>query len=128
MSKQLNYRKTLLACYLGFITQAIAAIFAPLLFLTFKSAYGHIPCVLWQRTYYGFTNDNAPVWQTKASIEYENESIQRLVNVVTNNGHSDWATTDISSNIKEMWYRFSRRDSDFCIECSTDSKDFRNSV
>ena len=30
-----NYRKTLIACYLGFITQAIAANFAPLLFLTF---------------------------------------------------------------------------------------------
>ena len=28
-----QYRKTLLACYLGFVTQAIAANFAPLLFL-----------------------------------------------------------------------------------------------
>ena len=35
-----KYRKTLLACYLGFVTQAIAANFTPLLFLTFKSAYG----------------------------------------------------------------------------------------
>ena len=35
-----NYRKTLLACYLGFITQAIAANFAPLLFLTFHNTYG----------------------------------------------------------------------------------------
>lgn len=116
---------------------------------------------LWQRTYYGFTNDNAPVLQVKteekffsfivktqfeskdrfdqcgvamyldsdnwfkASIEYENESIQRLGSVVTNNGYSDWATTDISSDIKEIWYRFSRRESDFCIECSTDGKEFR---
>lgn len=30
---KLNYKKTLLACYLGFITQAIAANFTPLLFL-----------------------------------------------------------------------------------------------
>lgn len=116
---------------------------------------------LWQRTYYGFRNDNAPVLQAKtdekyfsfivktqfeskdrfdqcgvamyldsdnwfkASIEYENERIQRLGSVVTNNGYSDWATTDISSDIKEMWYRFSRRESDFCIECSTDGKDFK---
>lgn len=116
---------------------------------------------LWQRTYYGFTNDNAPVLQArtdekyfsfivktqfeskdrfdqcgvamyldsdnwfKASIEYENENIQRLGSVVTNNGYSDWATTDISSDIKEMWYRFSRRESDFCIECSRDGKEFR---
>ena len=34
------YKKTLTACYLGFITQAISANFTPLLFLTFKSTYG----------------------------------------------------------------------------------------
>lgn len=34
-----NYRKTLTACYLGFITQAIAANFAPLLFLKFHNMY-----------------------------------------------------------------------------------------
>lgn len=34
-----NYRKTKLACYLGFITQAIAANFAPLLFLKFHMDY-----------------------------------------------------------------------------------------
>ena len=37
---QKNYRKTLIACYLGFITQAICANFAPLLFLKFHSDYG----------------------------------------------------------------------------------------
>jgi fucose permease len=35
-----NYRKTLIACYLGFITQAIAANFTPLLFLKFHKDYG----------------------------------------------------------------------------------------
>ena len=40
MTKQKNYRKTLAACCLGYVTQAIAANFAPLLFLTFGSAYG----------------------------------------------------------------------------------------
>ena len=34
-----NYKKTLLACYLGFITQAITANFAPLLFLKFHQDY-----------------------------------------------------------------------------------------
>lgn len=34
-----DYKKTLTACYLGFITQAIAANFAPLLFLTFHKNY-----------------------------------------------------------------------------------------
>ena len=40
MTKTKNYQKTLIACYLGFITQAISANFAPLLFLTFKDTYG----------------------------------------------------------------------------------------
>ena len=34
-----NYKKTNIACYLGFITQAIAANFAPLLFLKFHMDY-----------------------------------------------------------------------------------------
>ena len=116
---------------------------------------------LWQRTYYGFRNDNAPILQTKtkekyfsfivktvfeskhrfdqcgvaiyidsenwfkASIEYENENFQRLGSVVTNNGYSDWATQDISSSIKEMWYRLSRRERDFLIECSEDVTNFK---
>ncbi|WP_028328745.1 DUF1349 domain-containing protein [Brachyspira alvinipulli] len=116
---------------------------------------------LWQRTYYGFQNDNAPVLQTKtkekyfsfivktkfesgyrfdqcgvaiyidsenwfkASVEYENEDYQRLGSVVTNNGYSDWATQDISASIKEMYYRLSRRESDFLIECSEDGENFK---
>lgn len=116
---------------------------------------------LWQRTYYGFQNDNAPVLQMeteeqyfsfvvktqfdskrrfdqcgvviyldsenwlKASIEYENAEYQRLGSVVTNLGYSDWATTDIPASIKSMWYRLSRRGSDYCIECSTDGVHFK---
>ncbi|MDO4518985.1 MAG: MFS transporter [Eubacteriales bacterium] len=34
-----NYQKTKIACYLGFVTQAIAANFAPLLFLKFHNDY-----------------------------------------------------------------------------------------
>lgn len=115
---------------------------------------------LWQRTYYGFRNDNAPVLQMrtskkyfsftvktefnsselfdqcgiaiyldsdnwmKASIEYENDEFQRLGSVVTNNGYSDWATHDIPSSIKEMWYRLSRRESDYYIETSMDGVNF----
>ena len=117
---------------------------------------------LWQRTYYGFRNDNAPVLQMttdekffsfvartefaeshhrfdqcgiavyldsenwlKASIEFENENFQRLGSVVTNRGYSDWATTDIPAGVKEMWYRLSRRESDYCVECSEDGIHFR---
>ena len=115
---------------------------------------------LWQRTYYGFQNDNAPVLQMrteeeyfsftvktvfesahrfdqcgvvvyldsenwlKASIEYENQQYQRLGSVVTNQGYSDWATTDIDASIREMWYRLSRRGQDFCLECSRDGENF----
>lgn len=39
MTSAPNYRKTLIACYLGFITQAILANFTPLLFLTFHSEF-----------------------------------------------------------------------------------------
>lgn len=112
---------------------------------------------LWQRTYYHFQNDNAPVFQMetdekyfsfvvktefhdshqrfdqcgivmyldsenwlKASIEYENDSFQHLGSVVTNHGYSDWATTVIDASVKSMWYRLSRREDDYCIECSKD--------
>ena len=39
MTRKKNYKKTLTACYLGFVTQAISANFTPLLFLTFKGTY-----------------------------------------------------------------------------------------
>ena len=35
-----NYKKTLIACYIGFITQAISINFLPLLFITFNNTYG----------------------------------------------------------------------------------------
>ncbi|MBO4298860.1 MAG: MFS transporter [Clostridia bacterium] len=35
-----NYQQTKIACYLGIITQAISANFAPLLFLTFRQEFG----------------------------------------------------------------------------------------
>lgn len=40
MTGNRKYQKTLAACYLGVITQAIAANFVPLLFLTFQNTYG----------------------------------------------------------------------------------------
>lgn len=42
MLKNKNYNKTLYACFIGYIIQAIVNNFAPLLFLTFQSSY-HIP-------------------------------------------------------------------------------------
>ncbi len=44
--------------------------------------------------------------------------------VITNHGYSDWATTAIPSQVKTMWYRFSRREDDYCIECSQDGEHF----
>ncbi|MBQ3890163.1 MAG: MFS transporter, partial [Lachnospiraceae bacterium] len=37
--KKENFRRTKIACYLGFVTQAIMANFAPLLFLKFHNDY-----------------------------------------------------------------------------------------
>ena len=59
----------------------------------------------------------------KASIEYENENISRLGSVVTNNGYSDWATTDIPTTTA-MWYRLNRRGPDFLIESSPNGMNF----
>ena len=67
---------------------------------------------------------NSENW-LKASIEYENEEFQHLGSVVTNNGYSDWATTEIDASVKSMWYRFSRREDDYCIECSDDGAVFK---
>ena len=61
----------------------------------------------------------------KGSIEYENNEFQHLGSVATNNGYSDWATTEIDASIKSMWYRFSRREDDYCIECSEDGVKFK---
>ncbi|MBR4758805.1 MAG: DUF1349 domain-containing protein, partial [Lachnospiraceae bacterium] len=60
----------------------------------------------------------------KASVEYEPDTFQHLGSVVTNHGYSDWATTAIPADVKTMWYRFSRREDDYCIECSGDGKEF----
>ena len=35
-----NYNKTLQACFVGYVVQAIVNNFVPLLFLTFQSSYG----------------------------------------------------------------------------------------
>ncbi|MCR5800313.1 MAG: MFS transporter [Lachnospiraceae bacterium] len=40
MNARNKYKKTVLACYIGFITQAICANFVPLLFITFHKTYG----------------------------------------------------------------------------------------
>ena len=61
----------------------------------------------------------------KAAMEYENEKIQRLGSVVTNNGYSDWASTDVDAAIKSVWFRLSRREDDFCVENSFDGIDFK---
>jgi len=61
----------------------------------------------------------------KAGIEYHNDETMWLGSVVTNRGFSDWATVDIDSNINSMWYRLSRRESDFLFEYSLDGISFK---
>lgn len=67
---------------------------------------------------------NSENW-LKASVEYENEAFQHLGSVVTNQGYSDWATTEIPASVKTMWYRLSRREDDYRIECAEDGVRFR---
>ena len=62
----------------------------------------------------------------KGSIESENEEFQHLGSVVTNNGYSDWATTEIAASVKSMWYRLSRREDQFGIyACSPEDSSFK---
>jgi regulation of enolase protein 1 (concanavalin A-like superfamily) len=115
----------------------------------------------WQRTYYGFRNDNAhmlymtidekyfsftvktefnssvlfdqcgvAIYQNsdnwvKAGTEFHDHRTAWLGSVVTNHGYSDWATTDIGAFVKCVWYRLSRRDSDYCLEHSLDGVHFK---
>lgn len=111
----------------------------------------------WQRTHYGFRNDNGHCLLTaiegdfqfttsvkyqpqneydqcgliirideenwiKASAEYINPQLSELGSVVTNLGYSDWATTEISPDIQQMWYRVSRRGDDFWLQNSYDGR------
>ena len=45
--------------------------------------------------------------------------------MVTNGGYSDWATTRVRADVRRMWYRLSRREDDFRIECSEDGVHFK---
>jgi regulation of enolase protein 1 (concanavalin A-like superfamily) len=58
----------------------------------------------------------------KLSTEYIDAESSKLGSVVANRGYSDWATQDISSGVKMLWYRASRRGSDFLLESSRDGK------
>lgn len=60
----------------------------------------------------------------KAGVEYHDNEIAWLGSVVTNNGYSDWATSDIQKATQTMWYRLSRRESDYCLENSFDGIHF----
>ena len=66
---------------------------------------------------------NTDYW-FKASIEYENSEISRLGSVVTSYGYSDWSTIDITPTTT-IWYRLSRRGSDFLIEFSENGISFK---
>lgn len=59
----------------------------------------------------------------KSSAELEGSSLQ-LGSVVTNLGYSDWSSREVSQGVRELWYRLSRRDSDFLIEFSFDGQTF----
>jgi regulation of enolase protein 1 (concanavalin A-like superfamily) len=61
----------------------------------------------------------------KSSVEFEDAQLSRLGSVVTSLGFSDWATQDISSGVRSLHHRISRRGSDFLIEWSADGAGWR---
>lgn len=58
----------------------------------------------------------------KVSTEFEDAQHSRLGSVVTNLGYSDWATQDISSAHRALWYRITRHGADFLLESSFDGQ------
>ncbi len=108
----------------------------------------------WQRTHYGFRNDNAHFMYIetnkdftmttkvkfdqcglcvridednwlKTSIEYELENPPKLGAVVSNLGYSDWSTQELDKNINEAEFRITREGKDYKIEVKIDHKGFR---
>ena len=61
----------------------------------------------------------------KTSAEYETGTHSRLGSVVTNLGFSDWATIDIDSSVKSMWYRIQTKGNDVLIQYSADGIDWK---
>ncbi|TXK68918.1 DUF1349 domain-containing protein [Paenibacillus sp. N3.4] len=58
----------------------------------------------------------------KVSTEFENAEFSRMGSVVTNMGYSDWASTDISSNMTAIFYQIRKRGQDFLMEYSYDGQ------
>lgn len=56
----------------------------------------------------------------KMSAEKEDSETNRLGSVVTNLGYSDWATSDVSGNIGEIWYKVKSTENDFILSSSLD--------
>ena len=96
---------------------------------------------LWQRTYYHFQNDNAPVLQMKTREKFFSFVVKTdftqshhrfdqcgiVMYLDSENwlkGSVEYDTTAIPADVKTMWYRFSRREDDYCIECSKDGVEF----
>ena len=85
---------------------------------------------LWQRTYYHFQNDNAPVLQMKTREKF----FSFVVKTDFTGSHHRFDQCGIVMYLdSENWlkgsveyenYRFSRREDDYCIECSTDGQTF----
>lgn len=58
---------------------------------------------------------------TKASLEFGGDDEPSMLgSVVTGHGYSDWATTALEPEVNRLFFRISRRGSDFRIDCSRD--------
>ena len=61
----------------------------------------------------------------KVSLEYGEDKCSWLGSVVTIAGYSDWASQTLDPDVNRMYYRISRRGSDFRIDWSLDGDDFQ---
>ncbi len=61
----------------------------------------------------------------KCALEDMGTEFRDLGSVVTNNGYSDFGCTAVSPSVDTMYYRLSRRESDYRLERSFDGVEYR---
>lgn len=60
----------------------------------------------------------------KASVMQKHSQHNILMSSLTNQGHSDWAGSDLQEDVKEIWFRLERVEDDYTLYYSLDNINF----
>ena len=85
---------------------------------------------LWQRTYYHFRNDSAPVLLFKTEEQFFSFVVKTDFDThvrFDQSGIIMYLDSDnwLNASVKTIWFRFSRREDDFCVENSFNGASFK---